>query len=374
GCSIDKTGKFTAASDISTSTDVTVKATLKANTEVSATATVTIDPSKVDTSNIYAVNIYNKENKGEWGWCELTWTDANYAISALSQISNCTMNGAAVQNVTAGSAITNGYKFQFITNGVAWRGAPNNTLAFRVTTTSACYDITVKFDDRDLTETGSTTEVKETTIEEVKQITASVSEISFETKTAQTFTVGSIGIADFNVGNVKVVSSNTDVATVAIENDTVTVTPVADGEATITVSHNDLTATVTVKVQTELQDVALVFTDASKIEGSGINVCWSNEIKSLTKDDVSSIKLVFESGTDRYKSYESTLTKSDYKPTEVNKNKLYFTVAAGFQNGEDFTHTVTVKIIKDGKRYSGTIVYKGNVYQAAAADSTKGEA
>ncbi|MCI5524319.1 MAG: hypothetical protein MR449_09320, partial [Spirochaetia bacterium] len=311
---------------------------------------------------------------GAWGWCELTWTDANYAISALSQISNCTMNGAAVQNVTAGSAITNGYKFQFITDGAAWRNAPNNTLAFRVTTTSACYDITVKFDDRDLTEAGSTTEVKETTIEEVKQITASVSEISFETKTAQTFTVGSIGITDFNVENVEVVSSDTNVATVAIENGTVTVTPVSDGDATITVSYNDLTATVTVTVQTNLTQEALVFNSkSSKIEGAGIFVSWTNKFTSLTAEDISSIDLVFKDNTEKYGSYESSLSKS-YTPTWVHNDGLYFTVAAGFTNNEDYTHTVTITIIKDGVKYTGTIVYKGNVYQATATDSTEGEA
>lgn len=368
--SITQEGVYTAADaeTVTVQTIVTIKAVLKENTEVFATTQITIDPSKVDTSNIYAVNIYNKENNGGWGWCELTWTDEKYAISSTDSITNCTMNSVAVQNITDGSAITNGYKFKFITNGATWRGAPNNTLAFRVTTTSACYDITVKLDDRDLSEAGSTTEVTKVEIQEVQELMLSVSILSFEEKTAQTFTVGQVGISDFDLSNVQVESSDTDVATVTIENDTVTVTPVADGTAKITVTYGSLTKEVEVKVQTNLTQEALVFNSkSSKIQGSGIFVYWTNNVTSLAAEDISSIDLVFKDNTGKYGGYESSLSKS-YTPTWVHDDGLYFTVANGFQNDEDYTHTVTITIIKDGVKYTGTIVYSGNAYASSSSD------
>ncbi|MDD7014973.1 MAG: hypothetical protein PUI24_08355 [Spirochaetales bacterium] len=299
GCSIDKTGKFTAASDISTSTNVTVKATLKANTGVSTTASVTIDPSKVDTSAIYSVNFYNTSDKGAWGWCEITWTDTQYALSSIEDITNVKVADADVMQHFNYSSIEKGCKFQINTNGAGWRGN-SSTLKFRVHNSTGYYDVTVAFTDSNVTENGSTTVIDSIDIADA----VLNPQIKLASSTGEVLAGGSANVVlsyseilDFNVENVSVSSSNESVATATFnsENMYVVISGVASGNATITVTYGSesVKAEYVVKVVDKLSEFTVKLDSA--VSGAWINIYVKCNIEGdsieVSKDSFSNISM-----------------------------------------------------------------------------------
>lgn len=356
--SITQEGVYTAADaeTVTVQTIVTIKAVLKENTEVSATTQITIDPSKKDTSNIYAVNIYNRENNGSWGWCELTWTDTNYAISALSQISNCTMNGAAVQNVTDGSAITNGYKFKFIADGAGWRGTPS-TLKFRVHNSTGYYDVTVAFTDSNVTTSGSTTVIDSIDIADA----VLNPQIKLASSTGEVLAGGSANVVlsyseilGFNVENVKVSSSDEKVATATFnsENMYVVISGVASGNATITVTYGSesVKAEYVVKVVDKLSDFTVKLDSA--VNGAWINIyvkcnIAGNSIE-VSNDSFSNISMNDIVGS-----------KFIDKPSSTNDGVRfgYEFASADFQTGD---HTLTFDVTTTkGDTYTVAVEFTG---------------
>lgn len=356
GFSIDETGKFTAAADISDTTNVTVKATLKANADVSATATVTIDPTKQDTSGIYSVNFYNKTDNGAWGWCEITWTDAQYALSSIEDITNVKVADADVMQHFNYISTENGCKFQINTNGAGWRDN-SSTLKFRVHNSTGYYDVTVAFTDSNVTTSGSTTVIDSIDIADA----VLNPQIKLASSTGEVLAGGSANVVlsyseilDFNVENVKVSSSDEKVATATFnsENMYVVISGVASGNATITVTYGSesVKAEYVVKVVDKLSEFTVKLDSA--VNGAWINIYVKCNIEGdsieVSKDSFSNISMNDINGD---------VFVGDPSSTEDGVKFGYGFKTAGFQAGD---HTLTFDVTTtSGNTYTVAVEFTG---------------
>lgn len=225
-------GKFTAAT-VAENATVTVVAKLKANEEVSAKATVTINPEKADVSAVYAVKLYNTENNGAWFHGEISWEDAAYKVVEISSKSAEIQN---IQNVTSADGKTT---FQIILTSADFRGT-TKTLVFRVKTENgAYYDVSVTYKDEDVTASGSTTTVTNVSIEEATLNP----KLSLDEKSVQVREESEISVTivsdDIDTSKITATSSSDTNATATIEGGKLKIKGVAKGSATITIAYKD---------------------------------------------------------------------------------------------------------------------------------------
>jgi hypothetical protein len=298
-------------------------------------------------------------NDGAWFKIKVAYNDEAHKINVDNAVLtnvHMSLDGDSNADVSYCNQEENAVVFARSFGAANMTAAVEQTLTFRIETASGeKYDFTVVFTGgKGLTITPTSTEFVA-----VKELVLSSEKLTFETLTEQTVTVSQVGIADFDLSSVTVSSDSESVATAAISDGTITVAPVADGKANITVTFGDYSKTIAVTVQTSLEEVELTFKSTSKIEGAGLVIYWNNTLSAAPSSDSLVISVVFDGGTN-YKNYEAQLTKDDYKPIWCNAEGLHFTVPAGFSNGDDFTHSVTITFVQDGKKYSGTAVFKGN--------------
>lgn len=300
-------------------------------------------------------------NDGAWCKIKVAYNDEAHKINkdnAVMTNVHMSLDGDSNANVSYAESAENAVVFARSFGAANMTAAVEQTLTFRVETASGeKYDFTVVFTGGK----GLTITPKSTEFVAVKEIVLSSEKLTFETLTAQTVTVSQVGITDFDVSSVTVVSDKEDVATAEISDEIITVTPVADGEANVTVTFGDYTKTIAVAVQTSLEEVPLTFKSTSKVEGAGLEIYWENALTEAPSSDSLVISVVFDGGT-KYETYEAQITKDDYKPIWCRADGLHFTVPAGFPNGEDFKHSVTITFVQDGKKYSGTCNFEGNAF------------
>ena len=347
-------GTYTAPEAIEEDTTATI--TAKYSDSVSGSVTVALLADSTEAAP-YEVSLSNEG--GAWMKTTITWTDPANEIAADSSkyiSGNLSVDGDAHDGVNWASAGTNSVTFAkaFGSANLTNPGV-TQTYKFRVEAKNGNkYDFVVicKGGNPDMT-------VEECTVTAVSELTLSVSKLVFESMDAQAVTVGAVGIADFNAAEVTAVSKNEAVAEVSYADGTLTVTPVADGETTVEVTFGTYKAELPVAVQTSLEEVTLVFASSSKIVGAGIELYYDPALPKVPENP--EISVVFDGGTD-FKGYESQITKSGYNTVWSRTDGMHFTVAAGFPDGGDYTHDVTVSFVMDGKKYTGTAHFEGNAF------------
>lgn len=242
---ITEAGKFTAG-EVAEDTVVTI--TAKYSETISATTQITVLAPSGEVVP-YTATLYNTDNNGAWFRGTLTWDSDDYALTTGSKISNCSfdapdgdVSNPSIENVNGNTAT-----IFFPVKGAAFRGKTEGKLTFRLVAAVKTVDVEIIYTDSDVTATGSTTVVNEVTVTNVAVITPSETKVSFDSASADAVEV-TMTSEGFTASSYSAISSNTEVATVSVSGNKVTITPVADGDAVVTVTADGKTAEIKVHV------------------------------------------------------------------------------------------------------------------------------
>lgn len=346
-------GTFTAA-NVDEETNVTVRASLKSNTEVYAEASVKINPNKADVSGIYNVSLSSENDTGAWVRLTVTWNNADYKITDVSKasFSSCKVNEIVAKNFTDDKA-----EFQLNASSAEFRGK-SGTISFRAKAANGTYyDVVVSY-----TESGynppvsaGTYTVSEVAVEEaVLNPKLILSKDSIEVQkdgNAVTVVVSYDEILNFDASKLKVSSNNDDVS-VSFSGTTLSISGSAIGEAVVTVSYDSISAELTVNVVAELAAFSVNLNTAVNGAWIYIDVFWADSANaiSVSNDSISNISM-------------NDIEKADYVGVASdlpNGNGVRFGygfASAAFQAGN---HTLSFRIkTSAGTEYDFTVNFTG---------------
>lgn len=358
GSSIEN-GLFTAGTVDELST-VTVRATLKANSEVCAEAAVTINPDKDDVSSIYDARIYNEENNGAWFHGELSWDDSQYKIVEIKSKS------AGIQNIIDVVSAEDKTTFMINLTSGEYRGV-RKTFVFRVKTENgAYYDVSVTYTDSNVTDKGSTTSIDEVAVEEAvlnPKLILAKENVEVEKNGTARVAIAYDEILDFDAAKISAASSDDEVVTAKIEGTELVLSWVKDGEATVTVSYdNSVTVKTTIAVTALAGEIVYESLPIlpkgnmqTKVEGASVWLYLDNTKLGISGTDASKVEVTV---TDTATGNEVGIKTKEFNDYGANTVRLYLVFGAAYANLK-----VDVVGTFNGKNYKGEAVFKDGMYQ-----------
>ena len=236
---INDSGLFTAG-EVEEDTVVTV--TAKYSETVSASAQITVLAPVAGGVVPYTITVGKIAGAG--GEFIFNWSDDSYALP-LSTDAIVTFQLGSNKKETQPWAKTDGegLRAYMSTVGADWSQPGEKDFYVRVKATSGkMYDITGI-----LTVTGAAGEVSEIELKVVENITPSETKVSFDSASADAVEV-TITAEGFTPDAYSAESDDESVAAVSVSGNKVTITPVADGDAVVTVTANGKTAEIKVHV------------------------------------------------------------------------------------------------------------------------------
>ena len=246
--SITQDGVYTAPSSITESSEVTV--TAKYSETISATAKITL--LKDGDLPAFSVELSNSDG-GAWMFIDIYPSSSDDALSssdnsALENVS-LSVDGDANSNVSYCTSLENGgvrYARSFGSANLT-SSSVSQILTFTIKTSAGKkYSGKVAFNGASKT----SMDVTETSFELVKEIAlSSYSENFVALDASSEVTVSAVGIDDFDLSNVEVVSSSESIVTASYDkNGKITLTSVAEGDAEVTVTYGTYSKKITVNV------------------------------------------------------------------------------------------------------------------------------
>lgn len=347
-------GTFTAA-NVDEETTVTVRASLKSNTEVYAEASVKINPNKTDVSDIYNVTLSSENDTGAWVRLTVTWDNADYKITDVSKasFSSCNVNEIVATNFADDKAV-----FQLNASSAEFRGK-SGTISFRAKAANGSYyDVVVSYTESGYNPPSSagTYSVSEVAVEDaVLNPKLILSKDSVEVQkdgNAVTLEVSYDEILNFDASKLRATPSSADVSA-SFSGTTLSISGSAIGEAVVTVTYDGIdsvSAELSVNVVEELAAFNVNLNTAVNGAWIYIDVFYTDSVNaiSVSNDSISNISMN-DIESDNYVGVASALTNG--------VRFGYGFKSAAFQAGE---HTLSFRIqTSAGTEYDFTVNFTG---------------
>lgn len=260
---ISDSGLFTAG-EVEEDTVVTV--TAKYSETVSASAQITVLAPVAGGVVPYTITV--EKIAGAGGEFIFNWSDDSYALPLSTDAIVTFQLGSNKKETQPWAKVEGeGLRAYMSTVGADWSQPGEKDFYVRVKATSGkMYDITGI-----LTVTGAAGEVSEIEVKVVENITLSETKVSFDNASADAVEV-TITAEGFTPDAYTAESNDESVAAVSVSGNKVTITPVADGDAVVTVTANGKTAEIKVHVG-EIVKLYIFDNDGTK-QITNINPGW----------------------------------------------------------------------------------------------------
>lgn len=314
--------------------EVTVRACLKSNPEVYAEAVVSINPDKADVSSIYNVNLSNTMNNGAFFNGEISWSDSQYKVAEVSSKS------AGVQGIVNVSGESDKVTFMVNLTSAEYRGR-QASFVFRVKTESGSYyDVSVTYNDFNVTAGGSTTEIIEVAVEEAvlnPRITLSKNSVELEKDGTAEIDISFEEIAGFSAEKLSASSTDESVVAASVNGTKLVLAWLKEGTASVTVSY-DGSASITASVDVRTLAGEIVFEELpvipagnqkTKVEGASVWIYLDNSALGIRGGDPVDFEITV---TDTESDTAVPVLSKEYNDFGSNTVRLYLTFGSARSN------------------------------------------